>query len=285
VSRASASRRRTGTLGRIRRRLAPVAFHLLVWSLVLVVLVPLLWPVMMTLNEVRIGTLVDRGVVWWLEGVEFAAFVGTLLFTDIPRYLVNSVVVATATGVISAALAATAAYGYDRFEFPGRRVAIGSLLLFPMVPQTVVAIPLYLLFLDTPLFDTRLGLVIAYVAFTLPFTVWLLIPYFSRIPPWLDEAALVDGATRLGAFVRVFLPVAKPGLAAAFVLAWILSYNEFLFAVMLIDSPAKRTLPVGITYTFADSGVISVVASAPMLLIFGLLWFFFLRGGVRQYGK
>ncbi|PSP68282.1 hypothetical protein BRC70_07725 [Halobacteriales archaeon QH_6_68_27] len=68
-------------------------------------------------------------------------------------------------------------------------------------------------------------------------------------------------------------------------LAWILSYNEFLFAVMLIDTPAKRTLPVGITYTFADSGVISVVASAPMLLIFGLLWFFFLRGGVRQYGK
>lgn len=266
----------------IRRRLGQAAFHVFVWSLVLVVLLPLIWPVMLSLNEVRPEAFFDRGFLWWFDGVSFAGFLYALQFTAIPRYLGNSVLVATATGVLSAGLAATAAYGYDRFDFFGRRTAIRSLLVFPMVPMTIVAIPLYLFFLDTPLFDTHVGLVVAYVAFTLPFTTWLLIPYFSRIPEWLEEAAMVDGTTRIGAFARIFLPVAKPGLAAAFVLAWMLAYNEFLLAVMLIDTPAKRTLPVGLTYTFVDPGVISVVASIPMLVLFAILWWFFLRGEVRQ---
>ncbi|MCU4802440.1 carbohydrate ABC transporter permease [Halobacteria archaeon HArc-gm2] len=269
----------------IRQRLGPVAFHCVVWSLVLVVLLPIVWPVMLSLNEVRPETFFDRGFRWWLDGVSFDAFLYTLFATDVPRYLWNSVLVATVTGVLSAGLAATAAYGYDRFDFVGRRAAIGALLLFPMVPPTIVAIPIYLLFLETPLFDTHVGLVVAYVAFTLPFTTWLLIPYVSQIPEWLEEAAMVDGSTRVGAFGRIFLPVAKPGLAAAFVLAWMLAYNEFLFAVLLIDTPARRTLPVGLTFEAVPPGVVSVVASIPMLVIFAILWWFFLRGEVRQYGK
>jgi multiple sugar transport system permease protein len=157
--------------------------------------------------------------------------------------------------------------------------------VFPAVPQTIVAIPLYLLFLDTPLFDTRVGLVLAYIGMTLPYTTWLLIPYFSEIPDWLEDAALVDGATRLGAFLRVFLPNAKPGLAAAFVLAWMLAYNEFIFAVMLIDTPAKRTLPVGISYGVGGPGVLSIVASLPMIVVFALLWQFFLSGEVQRWLK
>ncbi|MEF8853042.1 MAG: carbohydrate ABC transporter permease [Haloarculaceae archaeon] len=273
---------RTGT---IRRYLRPVAFHCLVWTLVALVLVPLVWPVMMTLNGARIATLVDRGILWWLRGVEFGAFVGAWVFTPLRGYLWNSVLVATATGVLSTVFAASGAYAVDRFEFPGRVLASRSLLLFPAIPQTIVAIPLYLLFLDTPLFDTRAGLVLAYLAFTLPFTTWLLIPYFSEIPGWLEDAARVDGASRLGAFVRIFLPNAKPGLAAAFVLAWMLAYNEFLFAVMLIDTPAKRTLPVGITYGVGGPGVISVFASLPMLVIFAFLWVFFLRGEVQRWTR
>ncbi|MFB6139356.1 MAG: carbohydrate ABC transporter permease [Halosimplex sp.] len=262
-----------------------MAFHLVVWTLVAVVLLPLVWSVMMSLNGVRPQQFFRRGLGWWLDGVSFGAYLNAVFFTALPRYLGNSVIAATAAGVLSTGLAATAAYGYDRFEFVGRETTARALLLFPMVPKTIVAIPLYLLFLDTPLFDTRVGLVVAYVGFTLPFTTWLLIPYFSEIPEWLEEAAMVDGATRAGAFVRVFLPVAKPGLAAAFVFAWMLAYNEFLFAVVLIDTPAKRTFPVGITYVFAHPGVVSVVASLPMLGIFAVLWWFFLRGGIRRFAK
>jgi multiple sugar transport system permease protein len=266
-----------------RRYLRPLAFHCLVWTLVALVLVPLVWPVMMTLNQVRITTLVDRGLGWWLAGVEFGAFVGAWVFTPLRQYLWNSVLVATATGVLSTAFAATGAYAVDRFEFTGRVVASRSLLLFPAIPQSIVAIPLYLLFLETPLFDTRAGLVLAYLGFTLPFTTWLLVPYFSTVPDWLEDAARVDGATRLGAFLRVVLPNARPGLAAAFVLAWMLAYNEFLFAVMLIDTPAKRTLPVGITYGVGGPGVISVFASLPMLVVFALLWKYFLSGEGQRW--
>jgi multiple sugar transport system permease protein len=268
---------------RLLRYLKPVAFHCLVWSLVALVLLPLVWPVMISLNSVRPETFLDRGLVWWASGVEFASFVRGLLFAFSLPYLRNSVLVATATGVLSAAFAATAAYGIDRFEFTGRTVTSRALLVFLGVPQIIVAIPLYLVFLDTPLFDSHFGLVLSYLAMTLPFTTWLLIPYFSEIPEWLEEAALVDGATRLGAFARVFLPNAKPGLAAAFVLAWMLAYNEFIFASLLIDTPAKRTLPVGLTYGIGGPGVLSVVASVPMLVVFAVLWKFFLSGEVQRW--
>ena len=280
MSLASESDQPTGTL---LRYIKPVAFHCLVWSLVGLVLVPLAWPVMMSLNDVRPETFLDRGVLWWASGIEVAPFIGGIRFALSLPYLWNSIVVATATGALSAAFAATAAYGIDRFEFTGNTAASRALLVFPAVPQTIVALPLYLLFLDTPLFDTHAGLVLAYLAFTLPFTTWLLIPYFSEIPSWLEDAALVDGATRLGAFLRVFLPNAKPGLAAAFVLAWMLAYNEFTFAVMLIDTPAKRTLPVGLTYGVGGPGVVSVIASLPMLVVFALLWKFFLSGEVQRW--
>ena len=280
VSRATESAQQTGKL---LQYLKPVAFHCVVWSLVALVLLPLAWPVMMSLHSVRPTVFLERGPLWWASGVEVLPFLRELLFAFSLPYLRNSVLVATATGVLSAAFAATAAYGIDRFEFTGRTVTSRALLVFIGVPQIIVAIPLYLFFLDTPLFDSYLGLVLAYLAMTLPFTTWLLIPYFSEIPEWLEEAALVDGATRLGAFYRVFLPNAKPGLAAAFVLAWMLAYNEYIFASLLIDTPAKRTLPVGLTYGIGSPGVLSVIASVPMLVVFAVLWKFFLSGEVQRW--
>jgi multiple sugar transport system permease protein len=184
---------------------------------VAIVLVPLVWPVMVSLHETTFPELVDRGLLWWLGDLDGVRFVSYVL--AMTRLLEDSIVVATATGVVSAVFAACGAYGVSRFEFGGRKLVVGALLVFPAVSQVIVAFPLSLLFLDTPLFDTHADLVLAYVAMTLPFTVWLQIPYFARFPDWLEDAALVDGATRPGAFARVFLPSAKPGLAAAFVLA------------------------------------------------------------------
>lgn len=269
--------------GGIRRSLARVAFHCVVWSLVIAVLVPIVWPLMVSLNDVTVTQLVDRGVGWWLRGAEFDAVLFTLLYPPFLGVLANSVIVATATAVLSTALAAMGAYGIDRFDFFGRRLAMGSLLAALMIPPTIIAIPTFLLFHTLGLFDTRFGLVLAYLGLTLPFTTWLLVPYFSEIPDWLEEAAMVDGATRFGAFVRIFLPVAKPALAASFVLAWMLAYNEFLFASILIDTPAKRTLTVGLTYGVGDPSVVAVLASLPMLALFAVLWKFFLSGEFKRW--
>lgn len=260
-----------------------MAFHCLVWSLVFVALLPLLWPVMLSLNEVHLETLLDRGLLWWLDGVSFGAFLYTLSATPFPRLLGNSALVATVSALLSTAFAATAAYGIDRFEFGGRRPVAGFLLVLLMVPPTVIALPLFLSFRTLGLYDTRIGLVLAYLAFTLPFTTWFLISYFSEIPSWLEEAAMVDGCTRVGAFVRTFLPSARPALAGAFTFAWMLAYNEYLFASVLIDDPAKRTLPVGVTYGVGPPGVVSVLASLPMLVLFALLWRYFLSDDVDRF--
>jgi multiple sugar transport system permease protein len=255
-------------------------FRCLVWSLVGVVLVPLVWPVMVTLNETTLAELVDKGLIWWLGDLRGTGFV--LYTLTLVRGLQNSLVVATATGVVSALFAACAAYSISRFDFAGRRAVAGALLVFPAVPQTIVAMPLYFFFLDTPLYDTLAGLVIAYVAMTLPFTTWLLIPYFARFPDWMEDAALVDGASRVGAFARVVLPNAKPGLAAAFVLAWMLAYNEFTFAVMLIDSAAKQTFPLIVTEE-TPAAPVTIAASLPMVVIFAVLWYSFLQEEVRRW--
>lgn len=269
--------------GAIRRRVGRILFHCLVWSLVIVVLVPLLWPLMMSLHGVTVPTLLDQGVRWWLAGVDVDVFVYTALSPALHRLIGNSVLVATLTGIFSAAIATTGAYALDRFEFAGRRPAAWLMLVLLMVPQAIVVIPLFIFFHTIGLHDTRIGLVVAYVAFTLPFTTWLLYPMFSRIPRDYEQAAMVDGCTRLGAFLRVFLPLAKPPIAAAFVLAWILAYNEFLYAIVLIDDPAIRTLPVGIRYGAGNIGVVAVLSTLPIVAIFAVLWWFFLAGDLRRF--
>jgi len=140
-------------------------------------------------------------------------------------------------------------------------------------------------FSETPLFDTHAGLVVAYVAFTLPFTTWLLIPYVSQIPEWLEEAAMVDGSTRVGAFARVFLPVARPGARGGVRARLDARVQRVPVRRVAHRLPARRTLPVGLTFEAVPPGVVSVVASIPMLVIFAVLWWFFLRGGVRRYDR
>ncbi|WP_254274566.1 carbohydrate ABC transporter permease [Haloarcula marina] len=263
-------------------RFSAVGFHCLIWSLVFVVLLPISWPLLLSLHAVPSTTILDRGVTWWLRGIQFDAFAVTVFHTPFLRLLSNSVIVSTAAAFLSTALAVTSAYGINRFDFAGRRFFAGSLLVQLMVPNIVIAIPLLLIFRTIGLFNSHLGLVIAYVAFTLPFMTWLLLPIFSNIPTWLEDAARIDGCSRLGAFLWAFLPAAKPALAAAFTFAWVISYNELLFAVILLNDPAKRTLPVGYSYGVGDIGVASLLASFPALLIFAVLWRYFLQGDLRR---
>lgn len=280
MDQADASDRARGWL----RRWAPrVGFHCLVWSLVALVLVPLAWPVMLSLNAVTVGELLDRGLGWWARGADPVGFALALASTPLRRPLLNSVAVATVAAAVTTVLGASGAYALDRFDFPGRWTVSRSVLVLLMVPQTVVVLPLFLTLRSVGLYDTYVGLVLAYVALTLPFTVWVLRPFFAAVPSWVEEAALVDGCTRLGAFVRAFLPAAKPAIGGAFAFAWVIAYNELFFAVLLLDEPAKFTLPVVLRSGAGDPGLVSVVAAAPMVVLFGILWYFFLDTDARQY--
>jgi ABC-type glycerol-3-phosphate transport system permease component len=158
----------------------------------------------------------------------------------------NSLVVAGTTTVLCVTVGAVAAYALARLRFRGRAFVLGFILAATMFPQITVVSPLYLLLRALRLIDTYPGLVLPYLTFAMPLTVWLLVGFFRQLPHDLEEAALVDGASRWQAFTRIVLPTAAPGLAATAILTFLYCWNEFLFALSFTLGPERQTVPVAI---------------------------------------
>jgi multiple sugar transport system permease protein len=163
-------------------------------------------------------------------------------------YAMNSLVIALATTAVSVTLGTMAGYALARFRYPGRwRHQISFWILSTrMMPPIVSIIPLYLAFNYFHMLNTKTAVVIAYTAFNLPFATWMMKSYFQDLPVELEEAAIVDGDTRWGAFLHVALPLARPGLAATAIFCLIIAWNEFLLALIVTLTEQSQTLPIGI---------------------------------------
>jgi multiple sugar transport system permease protein len=157
----------------------------------------------------------------------------------------TSIVVGLGSTGASILIAAMGAYGISRYRFKARNILAYSFLVFRMLPQISLVIALYLMFKALGLRDTVGGLVIAHTSFNVPYVIWLLLPFFTAVDRSYEEAAMVDGCTRFGVFWRVFLPLVAPGLVVAAVFAFINSWNEFLYALILTGISAK-TAPVAL---------------------------------------
>ena len=194
------------------------------------------------------------------------------------EYLLNSAIVSVSSTICALVIGTLAAYALTRFELPWRLNRHLSLWILStrMFPAIVTAVPLFLMMRDLRLLNTRASLIIVYTAFNLPFVVWMMRGFFADLPRDLEEAALVDGDSRLGALVRVVLPLVAPGIAATAVFCLIVSWNEFLFALVLTQTDAAMTLPVGIagrvTQYEIKWGVMSAAASVALvpILVFAL---------------
>ena len=164
------------------------------------------------------------------------------------QYALNSLIIAVATTFVSLVLGTMAGYALARFQYPGQwRYQISFWILSTrMMPPIVTIIPLYIAFNYLDMLNTKPAVVIAYTAFNLPFATWMMKSYFQDLPVELEEAAMVDGDTRWGAFLRVALPLARPGLAATAIFCLIISWNEFLLALVLTLTERSQTLPIGI---------------------------------------
>jgi multiple sugar transport system permease protein len=190
------------------------------------------------------------------------------------QYLFNSLLVAVCSTACAIMLGTLAAYSLARFRMPAnldRKLALW-ILSTRMFPAIVTAVPLFLIMRDLSLVNTRLSLIIVYTAFNLPFVVWMMRGFFAEVPRDLEEAAMVDGDSRLGALWRVVLPLVAPGLAATAVFCLIVSWNEFLFALVLTQTDEAMTLPVGIAGRVTQYGIkwgvmsaAAVVAMVPIL--------------------
>ncbi len=191
------------------------------------------------------------------------------LFEVIPfgKYFRNSAIVATATVVLTLVLAIPAAYAFARFRFRGRRLMLTGILLLYMFPAVVLMVPLLLIFSSLKLVNTFPGLILAEATGTIPFAVWLLIGYFSALPPELEEAALVDGCSPIGAMIRIVLPLALPGIVAAGLFVFIGTWNNFIYAYLFASGEEVKTLPVVMrSFVRGETGVFwgNIMASAVM---------------------
>ena len=166
------------------------------------------------------------------------------------RFALNSLIVGTATTAISIAVSTLGAYSLARLRFPGSESIGRFILLTYTVPSVLLLIPLFKIVVALNLANSLTSLIITYTTFSVPFCLWLLRSYFQSLPRELEEAAMVDGASRLGALFRVILPLSIPGIVATGLFAFILSWNEFLFALVFTTTADVRTLPIGVSTTF-----------------------------------
>ena len=208
-------------------------------------------------------------------------FVDTRFIT----FFQNSVVVAVATVLLTLTVSSLGAYGLTRYAFRGRDTVAGLILLTYMFAPIMIIIPFYILVKQLGIVNTRLALVLSYTTFCLPFCLWVLRAFFSSIPLELEEAALVDGAHRGNAAWYIVLPLALPGLIAAAIFTFILAWNDFLFALVLITSEELKTLPVGVNdlfnATIVDWGMImaaGVMITVPTIAFFVAVQRFLIQG-------
>jgi multiple sugar transport system permease protein len=191
------------------------------------------------------------------------------------QFLGNSLTVALLTMVLTTILASLAAYSLARLRYPGRRALARSILFVYLIPSGIIFIPLFIVMQRLGLLNSLLSLVVTYQTFAIPFCTWMLIGYFKGIPLELEEAALIDGCTRLGAMWRVLLPLAAPGMVAAAIFTFTLAWNEFLFALIFINNNSAKTLPVGLAglvrgdiYLFGPMMAGSVMAAVPVMVLY-----------------
>lgn len=279
-------------LGSLKRsqRLFDVLTAFIAITVVLYAMSPIIWTLITSFKTE--SEIVSSTFRYLPERITFENYQTLWQRSNYPGLLLNSAIVTLLTVAMSLTIGTLAGYSISRYQFRGRNGLMIFYLVIRMFPFTLLLIPLFIMLRNMKMFDTHFGLALTYTTFLLPLCVWMLKGFFDGIPPDLEEASRVDGSTRLGALVKIVLPLARPGIAATTVFIAIGSWNEYLWALLLTTANGARTWPVGLQLmvgefqmpwgTLSASGIISIIpvmigfAFVQRALVSGLM-----TGGVK----
>lgn len=249
-------------------------------------LFPVLWVLSMSLRQP--GEVLTYPVQFFPRDITLGPYVQVLQKSAMLTWLFNSLKIAFLEVAGIVLVTTPAAYAFSRFDFRGKRYVLFGVLLFQMISPVVIVIPLYNMMATLNMLDTHMGLILLYIGLQVPFSIWLLKSYFDTIPQGLDEAARVDGCSRLQTLVHVLLPSMAPGIAVVAIFNFVFSWAEFVMAFTVLSDSSLYTISIGL-FSFqgqysTDWRVIaaaSVVAMAPLLVMFVGLQRYFVKGLVE----
>ena len=265
------------------RLLGTIAHRLAILAYTAFALFPLFW--LLKVSVTPPDLLYSEGVPMWPSRATLDNYSFVLQHTDFPKYFQNSVIVSGSTAIIVTLLASLAGYALSRFQFRGKPWIIVLMLLTQMFPLVMLVAPIFKMLSPLGLTNSLTGLVVVYVAFNVPFATFLMQSFFDGIPRDLEEAAMIDGATRFRAFRQIILPLTLPGVAATLGFVFTAAWSELLFALMLISGAASSTFPVGLlsfvskfAVDFGQMMAAGVLALIPACLFFLLIQRYLVQG-------
>ena len=261
------ARTRFGTLGRRPRPLLTLLVLVAVGVVIFVMLFPAVYVLYGSLKS-------GGGILGQTQGFTLENY-RRIFASGFATFTLNSLVICLAATVLSTIVSVCAAYVFSRYQFRGRRVLFGAVLLGQMFPWIVLVNPLFVAFAKWNLTNSYVGMIFCYTAFTIPFSVYMLTGYLATVPKSLDEAATIDGASRSQVVWRIVFPIMLPGIVATATYAFLLCWTEYLFALAFLTETRMKTLPLGLYQFFGDDRVdwgavmaASAVATLPTLVLF-----------------
>lgn len=268
---------------RLQRIVINVAFYAAILAYVLFAIFPIYWTVKISVTPQSL--LYSEGIKLWPSAMTLENYQSVLRASEFPRYFLNSVIVSMATAVAVTVVASMAGYALSRFQFRGKAWVSLLLLITQTFPLVMVIPPIFRIMGTLGLTDNLYGLIVIYTAFNIAFATFLMQSFFDGVPRELEEAAMIDGCTRVTALRRIVLPLTLPGMGATVAFVFTAAWSELLFALMLINSESQKTFSVGLL-TFIGKFAVdwgqmmaaSVLALIPVCIFFAFLQRYLVTG-------
>lgn len=258
---------------KFKKVIGTVVVYAVLLVFLIVALFPIYWMFVTSIKEnSEMYNLVPTFWPTQVTGVHYQALFTKYKFQDA---VLNSIIVSTVVAAISIVIGFLAAYSIARLQYKGRKWALKGTMYSYLMPKAVLFIPLYIVVSQLNVSNTLFSLILIYPTFTIPYVIWMLVSYLKTIPVELEEAARIDGCSRMQAMIRVVCPLAMPGIVSTLIIAFTLCWNEYLYAMVMIHSKAAKTIPLVMSemvvadiFAWGPMMAGAVIASIPILIVY-----------------